>query len=179
VPSFGFREASKDCGGSFSRLRRLEAAGLCRSQPVVNSLMRESTHVVFSLRAGCETTPAGELGTRSIFEIDLTFPRPCPCCGVLINDATKELFTVKFIYLVLRLFYASRFHNGDSILSGLPKQALLDSLRMTTNFYSSSLDYRKESLSHRSYDYPFLLLNFAFSIFILCGSPLARKPRLL
>jgi hypothetical protein len=95
----------------FFKVTRLHAAGLYYSQPVVNSLMRESTHVVLSLRTGCETTPAGELGVRSVFKIDVTFPRPRACPGVLVNYSTKGLFTVEFTYLVTCLFCTVSFHD--------------------------------------------------------------------
>ena len=58
------------------RARRLDAAGLCRTKPVIDPFVRESTHVVFGLGATGEDTPARELGIGSVFEVYVAFPGP-------------------------------------------------------------------------------------------------------
>jgi len=48
---------------------------LSRIQPVINALMRELTHMVFSLQRGFECT-IGEHGMKAHIEVYMTFPCP-------------------------------------------------------------------------------------------------------
>lgn len=55
-------------------VRRLHTPWLCRTEPAIDALMHELAHVIFRLRSGWKTTPAVELGIRSVFKVYVTFP---------------------------------------------------------------------------------------------------------
>jgi hypothetical protein len=55
-------------------VRRLHTPWLCRTEPAIDALMHEVTHVIFRLRSGWKTTPAVELGIRSVLKVYVTFP---------------------------------------------------------------------------------------------------------
>jgi hypothetical protein len=58
-----------------SQTGKLETVRLSRIQPVINALMRELTHMVFSLQRGFECT-IGEHGMKARIEVYMTFPCP-------------------------------------------------------------------------------------------------------
>ncbi len=74
VAEFQTTEQTEKKGAATRIIGRLEITRLCCAKPAIDALIRESTHMVFSLQSGCEATPAGELGIRSIFKVYVAFP---------------------------------------------------------------------------------------------------------
>jgi hypothetical protein len=57
------------------KIRELETVRSCCIQPIINALMRELTHVVFSLQRCCES-PISEHRMKALIKIYMTFPCP-------------------------------------------------------------------------------------------------------
>jgi hypothetical protein len=58
-----------------SQTGKLETVWLRRVQPVINALMRELTHMVFSLQRGLEC-PIAEHRMKALIKVYMTFPSP-------------------------------------------------------------------------------------------------------
>jgi hypothetical protein len=58
-----------------SQTGKLETVRLRRIQPVINALMRELTHMVFSLQRGFEC-PIVEHRMKALIKVYMTFPCP-------------------------------------------------------------------------------------------------------
>src|SRR4029434_2504518 len=58
-----------------SQTGKLETVRLRRIQPVINALMRELTHMVFSLQCGFEC-PIAEHRMKTLIKVYMTFPCP-------------------------------------------------------------------------------------------------------
>jgi hypothetical protein len=52
---------------------RLETVWLGCIEPIINALMRELTHMAFSLQRGCKST-AVEHGMKTLIKVYMTFP---------------------------------------------------------------------------------------------------------
>ena len=55
------------------KIRELETVRSCCIQPIINALMRELTHMAFSLQRGCKST-AVEHGMKTLIKVYMTFP---------------------------------------------------------------------------------------------------------
>jgi len=53
--------------------KRLETVWLRCIEPIINALMRELTHMAFSLQRGCKST-AVEHGMKTLIKVYMTFP---------------------------------------------------------------------------------------------------------
>ena len=77
------------------RSGKLKTVRLCCIQPIINALMRELTHVVFSLQRCCEST-ISEHRMKAFIKVYMTFPCPWVCPSVQINYPNVSLVTIRF-----------------------------------------------------------------------------------